>query len=200
MKLFNNIALIITVLVLGALIGWYFSSNFNPFQKQKEEKATVLLEKIKNVTKLITVEGSLSEIYSYKDFYSYDISPLRKQALIRVTAKVSAGYDFDKLQINVNSQNKKVVISNFPKAEILSIDHDLDYYDLTEGVFNGFETGDFNKMNASAKERIKNAALSSDLLLQAESQKNNLIEMIEILLSGSGYSLEVLDDNTRALN
>lgn len=193
MKLLNGIVVFLIVLTLGVFMGWYISSSFTPFKKQKEEKATVLLEKIKNVTKLITVEGSLSEIYSYKDFYSYDISPLRKQALVRVTAKVSAGYDFDKIQINVDGKNKKVIVNGFPKAEILSIDHDLDYYDLTEGVFNGFAKEDFNKINASCKDRIRQAAQSSDLLDQAENQKENLIEMIQILLSGSGYSLEIQD-------
>lgn len=177
------------ILFAGIAIGWYMTSNFSLFSKQKEEKATVLLEKIKNVTKLITVEGSLSEIYSYKDFYSYDISPLRKQALVRVTAKVSAGYDFDKMQINVDAQNKIIIIKNFPEAEILSIDHDMDYYDLSEGVFNSFAKEDFNKINASSKDRIREAARSSDLLLQAENQKNNLIQMLEILTFGSGYNL-----------
>jgi len=37
-----------------------------------EEKSQVLLEKIKTVAKLVTVEGYFSEVYSYEDYWKYD--------------------------------------------------------------------------------------------------------------------------------
>ncbi|MBK9982670.1 MAG: DUF4230 domain-containing protein [Saprospiraceae bacterium] len=46
------------------------------------------------------------------------------------------------------------MISGMPPAEILSVDHDLDYYDLSEGFFNSFSTEDYNKINADAKDFV----------------------------------------------
>jgi hypothetical protein len=198
MKLLNKIVLASVLLSLGVIFGLYL--NFNFFNQKKIEDATVVLEKIKTVTKLITVEGSVSEIYKYKDYYSYDFSPFRKKALIRVNAKVSAGYDFEKMQINIRPDKKLIEINNFPAAEILSIDHDLDYYDLTEGVFNSFETSDLNELNDKAKEKIALAAQKSDLLKKAEDQKNDLLEMLKIMIQGSGYELKVSKSNNLPLD
>ncbi|MBP7184461.1 MAG: DUF4230 domain-containing protein, partial [Saprospiraceae bacterium] len=64
----------------------------------KQESADVLLEKIKYVSKLVTVEGYFSELYNYKDYWQYDWWPFQRKALIRVKAKVSAGYDLSQMK------------------------------------------------------------------------------------------------------
>ena len=192
--MFKNIGRLLSVVafvVLGLLIGYLLFGKWTFMEQKKTESATVVLEKMKHVTKLITVEGQLSELYNHTDYYGYDISPLRKKALVRVTATVSVGYDFEKMQINVYPGQKKVIISNFPPAEILAIDHDIDYYDISEGVFNGFETKDYNQINKAAKEKIKEAALKSNILQKADDQKDQLIQMFGLMLEGSGYTVEV---------
>ena len=62
------------------------------------EQSQVLMEKIKTVAKLVTVEGYFSEVYDYQDYWNYDVSMFRKKALIRVKAKVSVGYDLSKMK------------------------------------------------------------------------------------------------------
>ena len=191
MKWLGRIALFLFLIGLGLAIGIYVTGKFTFFEKKKIEQSTIVLEKIKQVTKLITVEGNISELYSYKDYYSYDFSPFRKKALIRVNAKVSAGYDFEKMQINVKPNLKLIEINNFPQPEILSIDHNLDYYDISEGVFNSFEPEDLNKLNKEAKSKIENSALNSDLLQRAKDQKDDLIQMLSLLIENSGYDLQI---------
>ena len=191
MKWLGRITIFILLIGLGLAIGIYVTGRFTFFEKKKIEQSTIVLEKIKQVTKLITVEGNISELYSYKDYYSYDFSPFRKKALIRVNAKVSAGYDFEKMQINVKPNLKLIEINNFPQPEILSIDHNLDYYDISEGVFNSFEPEDLNKLNKEAKSKIENSALNSDLLQRAKDQKDDLIQMLSLLIENSGYELQI---------
>ncbi len=36
--------------------------------------------------------------------------------------------------------------------EILSLEHDVDYYDLEEGLFNSFTAAEINRINAQAQE------------------------------------------------
>ncbi|MFK7808821.1 MAG: DUF4230 domain-containing protein [Saprospiraceae bacterium] len=155
-----------------------------------KEESQVLLEKIKKVSKLITVEGTFSEIYDYEEHWGYDLSPFRKKALIRVKANVLVGYDLQKMNLEANSETKTIVLSNLPDPEIMSIEHDLDYYDITEGTFNTFEAADYNKMNASAKEKVRKEAMSSNLFLTAEEEFSQLIEIIEFMVEGAGWTLE----------
>ena len=109
---------------------------------RSEESAQVLLERVQTVAKLITVEGYFSEVYDYKDYYAYNLSPFRKKALIRVKAKVSVGYDLSRVEFETRPDEKVIIVRNLPEPEILSIDHDLDYYDISQGMFNSFSAQD----------------------------------------------------------
>jgi len=157
---------------------------------ETEEQSQVLLEKIKTVCKLVTVEGYFSEIYDYEEYWGYDLSPFRKKALIRVRAKVSVGYDLTKMQFEAQPQLKKIIISDLPDPEIMSIDHDLDYYDITEGSFNTFSEADYNKMNKNAKDKVREEANNSDLFLTAESESTQVLEIIGYMVKGAGWELE----------
>ncbi|MBK8502071.1 MAG: DUF4230 domain-containing protein [Saprospiraceae bacterium] len=140
---------------------------------------------------MVTVDGNFSEVYNYKDYYGYDWSIFRKKALIRVKAHVLAGYDLDQINIDANSANHTITLSQLPKPEILSIDHDLDYYDLTEGTFNSFSNDDLTRLNAQAKNYIEQAATKSDLLAQAEARGRELIETIRFLVEAQGWRLNI---------
>ncbi len=183
----------IVAVISAFALGIYITSiDWLPhFDKHTDQEASVLLERIEKVTKLVTVSGYFSEVYDYKDYYGYDWSIFRKKALIRVKANVLAGYDLDQINFEADSKDKVIIVSGLPKPEILSIDHDLDYYDLTEGTFNTFTKDDLNKLNEQAKDYVENAALSGDLIAQAEERGNELLETIRFLVEGSGWRLEM---------
>ena len=162
------------------------------FEARKAENTTIVLEKIKKVTKLISVEGQFSELYNYKESYDYDFFNLfSKKILLRVNAKVSVGYDFEKVNISIDSLNKTVTLNELPQPEILSIDHDLDYYDISEGTFNRFTNDEYNMINKKAKELIITKAKNTSLISTAEEQKKEYISMMEMALQSAGWKLVV---------
>ena len=71
---------VVGLMALSIIIGWVWGKRSQFFENQQHVSASVVVEKMEKVLKLVTVEATLSEIYNYKDFYSYDISPLRKKA------------------------------------------------------------------------------------------------------------------------
>jgi len=123
--------IVIGLLSLALIYGGWRAYNYVTLSAKShiEVNSTVMLERVREVSKLITVEGYFSEIYDYKDYYFMDILPLRKKALIRVKAKVSVGSDLTEAEMTADERTKTLVIRNIPPAEILSIDHSLDYYD-----------------------------------------------------------------------
>ncbi|MCB0518808.1 MAG: DUF4230 domain-containing protein [Lewinellaceae bacterium] len=190
-SLFKNIlraALVLLVFALGLLAArWFYKKT----EAVEREKATVLLERIQEVAKLVTVEGYFSEIYDYKDYYGYDFGIFRKKALIRVKAKVSFGFDLEKMKIQTLPEQKTILISGIPDPELLSIDHDLDYYDIQEGIFNSFTTEDYTRLNANAKQFIKDKAMESDLFGKAIEQRDHLFEMMKLIVESAGWKLEL---------
>ena len=185
-KIIAGLAIIAVALAVFFATSYYYTIG----EVTAEEQSHILMEKIKTVAKLVTVEGYFSEVYDYEDYWSYDISPFRKKALIRVKAKVSVGYDLTKMSIEAIPEKKLLIISDLPDPTIISIDHDLDYYDITEGTFNTFSEKDYTMLNRNAKEKIRQAAVSSDLFLAAEAQSNNMLDLVKFMVEGAGWELK----------
>lgn len=188
MKIWKYVVIPLMVL-LAISAAWYSGYKSSLFQKKAEESSTVLLNRIEKVMKLVTVEGHISEVYSYKDHVTFDFSPFRKKALIRVNAKASIGYDFEKVVFDIDESTKTITINDFPEPEVLSIDHDLDYYDISQGTFNTFTNEDYNKINKRAKDYVKTLANEGDLIDSAKEQKEELISTLQLLLNGLGWKL-----------
>jgi len=187
-------------IILGVLLaaflaaGFYMGYKKQFFEPKEKESAEVMLEKISKVFKMVAVEGYVSEMYDYEAYRYWDVSFLRKKAFVRVKAKVSVGYDFENANFVVNETIRTITIKPFPKAKILSIDHDLDYYDLQEGVFNEFSKDDLNRINQRAKDYTVSQIEQGPLFEQAEEQKQEIINLLSELFSKTGWTL-ISDDN-----
>lgn len=191
MARFWKYLVIILLLVVALGAAWYSGFRSSLIHQETEESAQVLLNRIEKVMKVVVVEGHISELYNYKDYYNFDWSPFRKKAILRVNAKASIGYDFDKVQIEISEQDKTIYIKDFPMPEILSIDHDLDYYDISQGTFNSFSEDDYDHINKNAKEYVRKMAQSGDLMQSAIEQKQEVLDMIRMMLEGLGWHLKV---------
>ncbi|WP_236974730.1 DUF4230 domain-containing protein [Membranihabitans maritimus] len=191
-KVRNSILLlIILLLIAGGLGGYFWVKNLE--YKRVITQSDILLTQIENVKKLIAVEGYFTEIYTHKDYYKFDVAPLRKKALIRVKAKASVGFDLSNLQARTDGETKTLYLSSFPPPELLSLDHNLDYYDISEGTFNFFTTTDYNVINNNAKVFIEDKVESSELMTQAVKQEEQIMETIKDLVKGMGWRLEIVE-------
>jgi hypothetical protein len=108
-----------------------------------------LLEKIRSVCKLISVEGDFAEIYSYENRKTHfgKLFSSKKKALIVINAKAHIGYDFKKLDISADTATKTVYVRHFPQPEILSIEPELEFYDIRNDIFNVFTPQDMTALN-----------------------------------------------------
>lgn len=186
---FAQLLFLLAVFALGGWLGYqYFSARSKPV-----EDASVLLEKIQAVTKLITVEGQFSEVYNYSEYQGYFSFFWDKKVLVRVRATVSAGYDLNHLNLEADPQAKVVSMSALPEPQILSIDHSLDYYDISEGIFASFSPEDYNRINQRAKDLIRDQAQKSALLPAARDQAAKMLDLIRFMVESAGWQLVIRD-------
>ena len=188
--------------LLGALALYAFTAR--PAATQTTE-ATVLLERIRNVTKLVTVEGDVSELYNStqsRNVTLYLPLPARfrfdKTATVQVRGKVLVGYDLEGLRVDVDETTRTVRLGNLPEPEILAIDHELIYRDLEESWFNTFTAADYSALNREAKDRLRDEALGSELMDAARARGNAILETIRLLAGGAGYAV-VTDERAPVL-
>lgn len=191
----KNVFFILFIILLSLLIGIFWGKRMELFKTHESESAQVMLEKVSHVFKLIAVEAEVSEIYDYKAYKYWDIVPFRKKAMVRVMAKGSIGYDFEKVEFVIDEKDRTITIESFPEPEILSVEHEIDYYDLNEGWFNSFSNEDLNSLNQSAKAHAVEIMKSSQIFEEADKQKTEIIKMLSSLFELSGWQLKTRNDN-----
>ncbi len=157
------------IFLLGFLLAkfWYEKKE----QQHQQEEIQVILTGIKNMSKLVVSEGTFSEMYSYADSkkYFYDYFSFDKKAVVVVNAKVEVGYDLSKLEIQIDSIGKKIIIHKIPK-ETVNIFPDIKYFDLQQSQFNTFSRYELNKINKKSIEKIKETIEVSTLKKKAKQQ------------------------------
>lgn len=185
--------------VLGILITRSIYSDKN--KQITSADSTVLLEKVRKVCKLVTVEGQFSELYDETNIRQFTIYfPLpntfefSKKAILRVNGKVLVGYDLDNIKITADSTTRIISLSNLPDPEILSVDHEVSYENLEESWFNSFTADDYTQLNKNAKEVLRQKAIESRLLEEARLQGDQLIEAIRFMVESSGWELKLQGD------
>lgn len=195
MRLFDSILFMLAGIVIGALLYAFFMTGFSgkKHDPMPDVKQQMLLERIKKVAKLVTVEGDYSNIHEYKNFYWADISILNKKAILKVKAKVSVGYDMQKMTWEIDSVNKVIRISNMPKPEIIAIDHNVQYYDMKEGMFNTFKESDLNDINIVIKQKLREETEKGPLMQKAKEEGLEQLEIIKLLVEQAGWTFSVSD-------
>ncbi len=186
-----------TLVLLGLLLGLaggvsatiFYYKNQN--SKQIKQQSALLLEKVKQVCKLITVEGEFSEIYTHRDEKNlfFKLLQTEKKALLIVKAKVLIGFDLTKINFEINSKTKQVKLSGLPEPEIMSIDSDLEYYDVQKGIINKFSDTDLTNLNKKSKDFIREKVQHSHLITIAKNQANDTISVIHQLIESVGWDL-----------
>ncbi len=181
-------------LILGSIVvGLVFYFYRSYFVKNKtQEQSVVLLEKIRHVSKLITVESDFSEIMHYSDAKKMLLNLLssHKKAIILANSKVMVGFDMKQMRIEPNTKNKTLKITHFPEPQVLSIQTDVEYYDVSNGLFNKFAAGDLTQLNKKVKENIEEKIPASGVLNNARDKAMDTVRMIEQIVETFGWRLE----------
>lgn len=181
-------------LLLG-VVGTFWGYSIFKRKESKElttHQSTVLLEKIKSVCKLISVEGDFAEIYRYENTKERFLSLVssKKKALIVINAKAQIGYDLKKIFMHADTKNKKIILEQFPQPEILSIVPELEFYDIKNGLFNSFTPDDLTSLNKEARKHIEEKIPESGLMDTARREALEAVLVIESIVQTIGWKLD----------
>src|SRR5690606_12090250 len=140
------------VIAFVIVFGLRYCENRKDNREVLEANTALIQKELKNVGKLIVTEGSYAQVFSYNDSKNlmYGLFDARKKALIVVNAKATIAYDLSKVNTIIDEANKTVTITNIPEPE-LSINPNIEYYDVTQDYLNQFTASDYNKI----KQRIE---------------------------------------------
>lgn len=164
----------------------------NKEERERLQASTTLIQKqLENVGKLIVTEGNYAKVFTYKDSKSLyaGLFSSHKKALIVVNAKASISYDLSQIKTTVDEANKTVTITHIPKPE-LSINPNIQYYDIQQDYFNPFEAADYNKIKTQIETNLKAEIEASELVTNAENRLISELQKIYIITNSMGWILQ----------
>src|SRR6218665_1046633 len=162
--LFFIVALGVGGIAAWQVFNWVYGKKIRDNREQLRRESTLLLERIEKVFKVVVAEGYFTEIYDHsskKDFWG--LFKINKKALVVSRAKVSVGFDFGKMKVRRDETTRKLIVEEFPTAEVISIDTDYKFYDIDQGWLNKFSHEDYTNILNEAKKLMQEKALESDL-------------------------------------
>lgn len=181
----------------GAILAYFVFVRFNSERRKKRSQAqsVVLMERIRTVCKLVTVEGDFSEIYHYENLKSKWVNLLlgKKKALVVIEAKAYVGFDLSQLRMESDVQSRTIKLSNFPQPKLLTVETDFKYYDKKDGWANPFTASDLTEINKEAKNHIIEKVPGSGLMGEASKQAMETIQLIEKLVETINWKLDYSD-------
>lgn len=181
-------------LAFGAVVSYFIFSKFNTVRTKglAQSQSVILLDKIKKVTKLITVEGEFAEIYHHEDKQNklLGLVSSKKKAIILINAKTHIGFDFRKIKMEADTKNKTIKLSNFPEPEVLSIEPNIRFYDIQDGFLNKFTSEDLTQVNQAAKEHVLQKIPESNLMQAANHEALEAIALMKNLIETIGWKLD----------
>ena len=180
-------------LILGAILMYWIFSFFNRKKSKKlvKHQSTVILNKIKSVCKLVSVEGDFAEIYNYENTKEGFLKiTSKKKALVVIKAKAQVGYDLKKIKVHANTNKKQIILSHFPEPEVLSVEPNLEFYDVKNGLFNSFSPEDLTELNHNAIDHIREKIPESGLIQTAKKEALQAVLLIEKIVETIGWELD----------
>ena len=179
---------IITLSIL--LFVKYCEDNQNN-DKELLNSSTLIQEQIEQVGKLVVTEGHFSEVFNYENSKAVfgDYFTSEKKALVVVNADVSIAYDLSKIEFELDEASKTLRIISIPEEE-LTLNPDLEYYDIQSDFFNPFEAEDYNKIKNTVKESLLKRIEASDLKTNAKNRLISELSKFYILTNSLGWTLQ----------
>ena len=92
--------------------------------------------------------------------------------------------------MQTDTKKKTLVLSEFPKPGVFSIEPNLRFYDIQNGLLNKFSSEDLTEVNKEAKEHILQKIPESNLMQTANKEALDAITLMENLVETIGWKLD----------
>lgn len=180
------------LLVMGILF-FSFRSCFNVSKKTENSDYYILTNQISKMNKLVVLEQNTSSMQKTKMGYELFGREMTSNSIItftKTTAQVS--YDLNKMKVDVDSVNRKLIITELPDAQI-RITPSVEIQSLDDSFFNRISEKDIKNVTAKAKTTAIQSIDQNRLRNEGRKQLMENLNTIFVLAKALHYSI---DDRT----
>lgn len=172
-------------------------SLWNSLTKKKEDQVQndyyIITNQIRKMNKMVVMEQDFSSMQKTKitsQMLGSSLFPSTEKEIITFTkTNAQVSYDLNKMKIEVDSVNKKLIIKELPIADIRIIPS-VEIQSMDDSFFNRFSDKDFKKVTNSAKENAIKTVNQNKLRSEGRKQLSENLDQIFVLAKALKYTIE----------
>ena len=181
----------------GAALMMLLFLVWNAFTEKIDDKVQndyyIITNQIRKMNKMVVMEQDFSSMQKTKitsQILGSSLFPAAEKELITFTkTNAQVSYDLNKMKIEVDSINKKLIIQELPTADIRIIPS-VEIQSMDDSFFDRFSDKDFQKVTKSAKENAYKTVNQNRLRAEGRKQLSENLEQIFVLAKALNYTIE----------
>lgn len=166
-------------------------TGYLSLKSKSQSNASLLLNRVKDVFKIVNVEAEFSEIFQEKTYTLFDFGPFKKSVIVRVKARVLIGYDLDSSSIKLDSTQKIITLKFNPQPQVISNEMNIDYYNIQQGTFNQFSADELNMIHDKVRDIILRRVEKEDFFGRARKRQIEFVNTVQSFCDLLGWKLKI---------
>ncbi|MDN4011661.1 MULTISPECIES: DUF4230 domain-containing protein [Chryseobacterium] len=189
----RNSKVLISFLAGAALVTVLFfslKSCFNLSEKTEKSDYYILTNQISKMNKMVVLEQNTSSIQKTKMGYEFLGKEVSSNSIITYTkTNAQVSYDLNKMKMEVDSINKKLVITELPDADI-RITPSVEIQSMDDSFFNRISEKDIKNVTQKAKDTAVKSIDQNKLRTEGRQQLMENLNNIFVLAKALNYTIE----------
>ena len=177
-------------LVLSIVLVW------NAFTKKTEDKVEndfyIMTNQIRKMNKMVVIEQDFSSMQKTKitsELFGGMLPDIEKELITFTKTNAQVSYDLNKMKLDVDSVNKKLIIKELPNAEIRIIPS-VEIQSMDDSFLDRFDQKDLQKITKSAKDNAYKTVNQNRLRAEGRKQLLENLDNIFVLAKALNYTIE----------
>ncbi|MBH1959392.1 MAG: DUF4230 domain-containing protein [Flavobacteriia bacterium] len=182
--------------ILGAALVLFIVLIWNAVTKKTEDKVQndfyIITNQIRKMNKMVVMEQDFSSMQKTKitsELLGGMLPNIEKELITFTKTNAQVTYDLNKMKLEVDSANKKLIIKQLPNAEIRIIPS-VEIQSMDDSFIDRFTQKDLQKITKSAKDNAYKTVNQNRLRDEGRKQLLENLDNIFVLAKALNYKIE----------
>ena len=182
--------------ILGAIAMLLAFLMWNSLTKKKQDQVQndyyIITNQIRKMNKMVVMEQDFSSMQKTKitsELLGGMLPNMEKELITFTKTNAQVSYDLNKMKLDVDSTNKKLIIKELPNADIRIIPS-VEIQSMDDSFLDRFDQKDLQKITKSAKDNAYKTVNQERLRSEGRKQLLENLDHIFVLAKALNYKIE----------
>ncbi len=177
-------------ILLMLILFFSFRSCLHVAEKTEKSDYYILTNQISKMNKMVVLEQDFSAMQKTKMGYEFFGKEVTSNSIITYTkTNAQVSYDLNKMKMEVDSVNRKLIITDLPTADI-RITPSVEIQSLDDSFLNRISEKDIKNVQVKAKTTAINSVDQNKLRNEGRKQLMENLNTIFVLAKALNYTIE----------